>query len=119
MSETAFSHFFKKQTQRSFTEYLIDIRIGYAAKLIIDSEKNIETTVNGFFGNMLALPNTVLLSQQNELLSFDLTCKIIESQKSNYSICADGLDQYWVGRNHEINCYKKDHGEQSISCHVR
>lgn len=41
MSETAFSHFFKKQTQRSFTEYLIDIRIGYAAKLIIDSEKNI------------------------------------------------------------------------------
>jgi AraC-like DNA-binding protein len=41
MSETAFSHFFKKQTQRSFTEYLIDVRIGYAAKLIIDSEKNI------------------------------------------------------------------------------
>ena len=41
MSETAFSHFFKKQTQRSFTDYLTDIRIGYAARELIDSEKTI------------------------------------------------------------------------------
>jgi len=41
MSETAFSHFFKKQTQRTFTDYLIDIRIGYAARLLMDSEQTI------------------------------------------------------------------------------
>jgi len=41
MSETAFSHFFKKQTQRTFTDYLTDIRIGYAARLLMDSEQTI------------------------------------------------------------------------------
>jgi AraC-like DNA-binding protein/quercetin dioxygenase-like cupin family protein len=41
MSPSAFSHFFKKRTQRSFTDYLTDLRIGYAARLLIESEKNI------------------------------------------------------------------------------
>ena len=41
MSPSAFSHFFKKRTQRSFTDYLTDLRIGHAARLLIDSEKNI------------------------------------------------------------------------------
>lgn len=41
MSPSAFSHFFKKRTQRSFTEYLTELRIGAAARLLIDSEKNI------------------------------------------------------------------------------
>lgn len=41
MSPSAFSHFFKKRTQRSFTEYLSELRIGAAARLLIDSEKNI------------------------------------------------------------------------------
>ena len=41
MSETAFGHFLKKQTQRSFTDYRTDIRIGYAARLLIDSEQAI------------------------------------------------------------------------------
>jgi AraC-like DNA-binding protein len=41
MSPSAFSHFFKKRTQRSFTEYLTELRIGYAAKQLIESDKNI------------------------------------------------------------------------------
>lgn len=41
MSTSAFSHFFKKRTQRSFTEYLTEMRIGHAAKLLIESDKNI------------------------------------------------------------------------------
>lgn len=41
MSASAFSHFFKKRTQRSFTEYLTEMRIGHAAKLLIESDKNI------------------------------------------------------------------------------
>lgn len=41
MSETAFSHFFKKRTQRSFTDYLTGLRIGVAAKLLATTKHNI------------------------------------------------------------------------------
>ena len=41
MSETAFSHFFKKRTQRSFSDYITDLRIGNAARHIIETEKTI------------------------------------------------------------------------------
>ncbi|MEL7588540.1 MAG: AraC family transcriptional regulator, partial [Prolixibacteraceae bacterium] len=41
MTPSAFSHFFKKRTQRSFSDYLTDLRIGYAARMLIETEKNI------------------------------------------------------------------------------
>jgi AraC-like DNA-binding protein/quercetin dioxygenase-like cupin family protein len=41
MSETAFSHFFKKRTQRSFSDYLTDMRVSYAARLILETDRNI------------------------------------------------------------------------------
>jgi AraC-like DNA-binding protein/quercetin dioxygenase-like cupin family protein len=41
MSETAFSHFFKKRTQRSFSDYLTDMRISYASRLILETDRNI------------------------------------------------------------------------------
>jgi AraC-like DNA-binding protein/quercetin dioxygenase-like cupin family protein len=41
MSETAFSHFFKKRTQRSFSDYITDLRIGNAARHLIETEKTI------------------------------------------------------------------------------
>lgn len=37
MSESAFSHFFKRKTNRSFIDYLNDIRIGYASKLLYET----------------------------------------------------------------------------------
>ncbi len=40
MSETAFSHFFKKRTHRSFSELLHDVRVGNATRLLIESEKS-------------------------------------------------------------------------------
>ena len=40
MSETAFSHFFKKRTQRSFSDFLHDVRVGNATRLLIESEKS-------------------------------------------------------------------------------
>jgi len=50
MSETAFSHFFKKRTQRSFTEYLTDMRISYAARQILETDRNISEIcfISGF-----------------------------------------------------------------------
>ena len=41
MSESAFSHFFKKRTNRSFIDFLNDIRIGNAAKMLYETSNTI------------------------------------------------------------------------------
>jgi len=41
MSPSAFSHFFKKRTYRSFTDYLIDLRISHACRLLIETDMSI------------------------------------------------------------------------------
>ncbi len=38
MSESAFSHFFKKRTSKSFTQYILDYRIGIATKLLLETQ---------------------------------------------------------------------------------
>lgn len=39
MSESAFSHFFKKSTGKSFTRFLIDLRLSYACKLLLETRE--------------------------------------------------------------------------------
>lgn len=41
MSESAFSHFFKKSTHKSFTQFVIDLRIGHACKLLLETQDTI------------------------------------------------------------------------------
>jgi AraC-type DNA-binding domain-containing proteins len=41
MSESAFSHFFKKKTQRNFIDYVNDIRIGYASQMLFETTHSI------------------------------------------------------------------------------
>jgi len=41
MSEASFSRFFRLRTGKCFTDYLIDIRIGSAIRLLVDSAKSI------------------------------------------------------------------------------
>ena len=41
MTPSAFSRFFKLRTGRTLSDYIIDIRLGYAARLLIDSSMNI------------------------------------------------------------------------------
>ena len=41
MSPSAFSRFFKLRTGKSLSDYVLDIRLGYAARLLVDSTKNI------------------------------------------------------------------------------
>jgi len=38
MSESAFSHFFQKYTNKSFTQFLVDVRVGHVCKLLLDSD---------------------------------------------------------------------------------
>ncbi len=41
MSVSAFSHFFKTTMGRSFTDYVIELRVGHACKLLIETEDSI------------------------------------------------------------------------------
>jgi AraC-like DNA-binding protein len=38
MSDSAFSHFFQKYTNKSFTQFLVDVRVGHACKLLLDTD---------------------------------------------------------------------------------
>ena len=53
MSEVSFSRFFKLRTGKSLTDYLIDIRIGHASRLLADSTLSIaEVGSNSGFNNL-------------------------------------------------------------------
>ena len=41
MSPVAFSRFFRQRTGRTLSDYITDIRLGYAARMLVDSSKNI------------------------------------------------------------------------------
>ena len=41
MSETAFSRFFRLHTGRTVSDYIIDIRLGFAARMLVDTTKSI------------------------------------------------------------------------------
>lgn len=41
MSPVAFSRFFRQRTGRTLSDYIVDIRLGYAARMLVDTTKNI------------------------------------------------------------------------------
>ncbi len=41
MSPVAFSRFFRQRTNRTLSEYIVEIRLGYAARMLVDSTKSI------------------------------------------------------------------------------
>ena len=41
MSPTSFSRFFKLRTGKTLSDYILDIRIGFAARMLVDSARNI------------------------------------------------------------------------------
>jgi AraC-like DNA-binding protein len=41
MSESAFSHFFQKVAFRSFTQFLLDVRIGHACRLLLNTDETV------------------------------------------------------------------------------
>ncbi|MEO1627044.1 MAG: AraC family transcriptional regulator [Bacteroidota bacterium] len=53
MSESAFSHFFKKSTCKSFTRYLIDLRLSHACKLLLETRNPVsQICYNCGFNNL-------------------------------------------------------------------
>lgn len=41
MTPSAFCHYFKKYTKKTFTQYVNEVRIGYACKLLMETELNV------------------------------------------------------------------------------
>ncbi|MBR1461904.1 MAG: helix-turn-helix domain-containing protein [Prevotella sp.] len=53
MSPSAFSRFFKLHTGRNLSEYIIDIRLGYASRLLVDTSRSIsEISFDCGFNNL-------------------------------------------------------------------
>ena len=53
MSESAFSRFFKLHTGRTLSDYIIDIRLGYATRQLLDTNKTIaEISFNCGYNNL-------------------------------------------------------------------
>lgn len=78
MTDSAFSHFFKRKTQHSFSDYLIDIRIGYACRRLLETSLNIsEICFSCGFNN---------LSNFNRLFKKKKGCTPSEFRKYNQMI---------------------------------
>lgn len=41
MTEVSFSRFFKLRTGRTLTNYLIDMRLGYASRMLVDTTQSV------------------------------------------------------------------------------
>ena len=53
MSSSAFSRFFKLHTGRNLSDYIIDMRLGYASRMLVDTTKSIsEICYNSGFNNL-------------------------------------------------------------------
>lgn len=53
MSPSAFSHFFRKFAFRSFSQFLIDLRIGHACKLLLDTDDTVsQISAESGFNNL-------------------------------------------------------------------
>ncbi len=53
MNESAFSHYFKKRTRRSFTDYINEMRLHYAATQLTHTRKNVaEVAFEAGFNNL-------------------------------------------------------------------
>lgn len=73
MSDSAFSHFFHKYAFRSFTQFLIDVRIGHACKLLLDTDQTInQISYKSGFNN---------LANFNRLFKKYRSCTPIEYRK--------------------------------------
>ena len=65
MSPVAFSRFFRQRTGRTLSEYIVDIRLGYAARMLVDSSKNISEICYECGFNNLSNFNRTFKSKRN------------------------------------------------------
>ncbi|MBO5107584.1 MAG: helix-turn-helix domain-containing protein [Bacteroidales bacterium] len=65
MSPVSFSRFFRQRTGRTLSDYIVDIRLGYAARMLVDSSKNISEICYESGFNNLSNFNRTFKSKRN------------------------------------------------------
>ena len=65
MSPSAFSRFFKLHTGRNLSEYIIDIRLGYASRMLVDTAKSISEISSCCGFNNLSNFNRIFKKKKN------------------------------------------------------
>ena len=82
LSESAFSHYFKKRTFKSFSQFVNELRVGYASRLLIETDKTIsEAAFESGFNN---------ISHFNRLFKEITTKGPFEYRKQFVKIIEDG-----------------------------
>jgi len=82
MSASTFGHFLKKSTNKSFTQFVVDLRLGYAIRLLLNSDVSISdntqhcTKKTSFDDRFLVnCKINILICKQVFLLTFTNTFK--------------------------------------------
>lgn len=83
MSSSAFSRFFKLHTGRNISEYIIDLRLGYAARMLVDTAKSISEI--GFDCGFNNLSNFTASSRKRKDARQASSVKAIIRQESLYN----------------------------------
>lgn len=65
MSPVSFSRFFRQRTGRTLSDYIVDIRLGFAARMLVDSSKNISEICYECGFNNLSNFNRTFKSKRN------------------------------------------------------
>ena len=65
MSPVSFSRFFHQRTGRTLSEYIVDIRLGFAARMLVDSAKNISEICYACGFNNLSNFNRIFKARRN------------------------------------------------------
>ena len=65
MSPSAFSRFFRLHTGRTLSEYIIDLRLGYASRMLVDTSKSIAEISYGCGFNNLSNFNRIFKKKKN------------------------------------------------------
>ena len=78
MSESAFSRFFKLHTGRTLSDYIIDIRMGYITRMLVDTTESIsEISFKCGYNNM---------SNFNRIFKRKKGCSPTEFRNSHHKI---------------------------------
>jgi AraC-like DNA-binding protein len=65
MSPVSFSRFFHQRTGRTLSEYIVDVRLGHAARMLVDSSMNVSEICYACGFNNLSNFNRIFKSRRN------------------------------------------------------
>ena len=81
---------------------------------LLDNDRQWKAVSLGSYTDLLVLSNSLLLGDNNKIISHDLTSESIMNSENNYSIYSEEENSYWIGRNKEIVHYLNGKAERVV-----